>query len=147
MKVYILIRKMDDFESSAAATPHLSLEAAQAAMADDFKDILEVFGLSPNDEQEEEKQWGIEEKSAHIRYDICSRYADWSIQEHDLPVQLAIRVRDGMVQEAIANADISVDVFDLDSQDLAEDGKTFEVDRLDADYQKLGKEPGWRAVY
>lgn len=147
MKVYILIRKMDDFESSAVATPHLSLEAAQAAMADDFKDILEVFGLSPNDEQEEEKQWGIEEKSAHIRYDICSRYADWSIQEHDLPVQLAIRVRDGMVREAIANADISVDVFDLDSQDLAEDGKTFEVDRLDADYQKLGKEPGWRAVY
>ena len=116
-------------------------------MADDFKDILEVFGLSPNDEQEEEKQWGIEEKSAHIRYDICSRDADWSIQEHDLPVQLAIRVRDGMVQEAIANADISVDVFDLDSQDLAEDGKTFEADRLDADYQKLGKEPGWRAVY
>lgn len=147
MKVYILIRKMDDFESSAVATPHLSLEAAQAAMADDFKDILEVFGLSPNDEQEEEKQWGIEEKSAHIRYDICSRYADWSIQEHDLPVQLAIRVRDGMVQEAIANADISVDVFDLDSQDLAEDGKTFEADRLDADYQKLGKEPSWRAVY
>lgn len=147
MKVYILIRKMDDFESSAVATPHLSLEAAQAAMADDFKDILEVFGLSPNDEQEEEKQWGIEEKSGHIRYDICSRYADWSIQEHDLPVQLAIRVRDGMVQEAIANADISVDVFDLDSQDLAEDGKTFEADRLDADYQKLGKEPGWRAVY
>lgn len=147
MKVYILIRKMDDFESSAVATPHLSLEAAQAAMADDFKDILEVFGLSPNDEQEEEKQWGIEEKSAHIRYDICSRYADWSIQEQDLPVQLAIRVRDGMVQEAIANADISVDVFDLDSQDLAEDGKTFEADRLDADYQKLGKEPGWRAVY
>ena len=147
MKVYILIRKMDDFESSAVATPHLSLEAAQAAMADDFKDILEGFGLSPNDEQEEEKQWGIEEKSAHIRYDICSRYADWSIQEHDLPVQLAIRVRDGMVQEAIANADISVDVFDLDSQDLAEDGKTFEADRLDADYQKLGKEPGWRAVY
>lgn len=147
MKVYILIRKMDNFESSAVATPHLSLEAAQAAMADDFKDILEVFGLSPNDEQEEEKQWGIEEKSAHIRYDICSRYADWSIQEHDLPVQLAIRVRDGMVQEAIANADISVDVFDLDSQDLAEDGKTFEADRLDADYQKLGKEPGWRAVY
>lgn len=147
MKVYILIRKMDDFESSAVATPHLSLEAAQASMADDFKDILEVFGLSPNDEQEEEKQWGIEEKSAHIRYDICSRYADWSIQEHDLPVQLAIRVRDGMVQEAIANADISVDVFDLDSQDLAEDGKTFEADRLDADYQKLGKEPGWRAVY
>lgn len=147
MTVYILIRKMDDFESSAVATPHLSLEAAQAAMADDFKDILEVFGLSPNDEQEEEKQWGIEEKSAHIRYDICSRYADWSIQEHDLPVQLAIRVRDGMVQEAIANADISVDVFDLDSQDLAEDGKTFEADRLDADYQKLGKEPGWRAVY
>lgn len=147
MKVYILIRKMDDFESSAVATPHLSLEAAQAAMADDFKDILEVFGLSPNDEQEEEKQWGIEEKSAHIRYDICSRYADWSIQEHDLPVQLAIRVRDGMVQEAFANADISVDVFDLDSQDLAEDGKTFEADRLDADYQKLGKEPGWRAVY
>ena len=147
MKVYILIRKMDDFEASAVATPHLSLEAAQAAMADDFKDILEVFGLSPNDEQEEEKQWGIEEKSAHIRYDICSRYADWSIQEHDLPVQLAIRVRDGMVQEAIANADISVDVFDLDSQDLAEDGKTFEADRLDADYQKLGKEPGWRAVY
>ena len=147
MKVYILIRKMDDFESSAVATPHLSLEAAQAAMADDFKDILEVFGLSPNDEQEEEKQWGIEEKSAHIRYDICSRYADWSIQEHDLPVQLAIRVRDGMMQEAIANADISVDVFDLDSQDLAEDGKTFEADRLDADYQKLGKEPGWRAVY
>ncbi|MCG4528869.1 hypothetical protein [Intestinimonas massiliensis (ex Afouda et al. 2020)] len=147
MKVYILIRKMDDFESSAVATPHLSLEAAQAAMADDFKDILEVFGLSPNDEQEEEKQWSIEEKSAHIRYDICSRYADWSIQEHDLPVQLAIRVRDGMVQEAIANADISVDVFDLDSQDLAEDGKTFEADRLDADYQKLGKEPGWRAVY
>lgn len=147
MKVYILIRKMDDFESSAVATPHLSLEAAQAAMADDFKDILEVFGLSPNDEQEEEKQWSIEEKSAHIHYDICSRYADWSIQEHDLPVQLAIRVRDGMVQEAIANADISVDVFDLDSQDLAEDGKTFEADRLDADYQKLGKEPGWRAVY
>ena len=85
MKIFVLTRKMDDFESTAVATPHLSLEAAQAAMAEDFKDILEVFGLSPDDEQEEEKQWGIEEKSAHIRYDICSRYADWSIQEHDLP--------------------------------------------------------------
>lgn len=147
MKIFVLTRKMDDFESTAVATPHLSLEAAQAAMAEDFKDILEVFGLSPDDEQEEEKQWGIEEKSAHIRYDICSRYADWSIREHDLPVQMAIRVREGMVQEAIANADIYVEVFDLDTQDLAEDGKTFEADRLDAEYQKLGKEPGWRAVY
>ena len=136
MKIFVLTRKMDDFESTAVATPHLSLEAAQAAMAEDFKDILEVFGLSPDDEQEEEKQWGIEEKSAHIRYDICSRYAAWSIKEHDMPVQLAI-----------ANADIYVEVFDLDAQDLAEDGKAFEADRLDADYQKLGKEPGWRAVY
>lgn len=147
MKIFVLTRKMDDFESTAVATPYLSLEAAQAAMTEDFKDILEVFGLSPDDEQEEEKQWGIEEKSAHIRYDICSRYADWSIQEHDLPVQMAIRVREGMVQEAIANADIYVEVFDLDTRDLAEDGKTFEADRLDADYQKLGKEPSWRAVY
>ena len=147
MKIFVLTRKMDDFESTAVATPYLSLEAAQAAMTEDFKDILEVFGLSPDDEQEEEKQWGIEEKSAHIRYDICSSYADWSIQEHDLPVQMAIRVREGMVQEAIANADIYVEVFDLDTQDLAEDGKTFEADRLDADYQKLGKEPSWRAVY
>ena len=60
---------------------------------------------------------------------------------------MAIRVREGMVQEAIANADIYLEVFDLDTQDLAEDGKTFEADRLDADYQKLGKEPSWRAVY
>ena len=55
MKIFVLTRKMDDFESTAVATPHLSLEAAQAAMAEDFKDILEVFGLSPDDEQEEEK--------------------------------------------------------------------------------------------
>lgn len=49
MKIFVLTRKMDDFESAAVATPYLSLEAAQAAMTEDFKDILEVFGLSPDD--------------------------------------------------------------------------------------------------
>ena len=46
MKIFVLTRKMDDFESTAVATPYLSLEAAQAAMTEDFKDILEVFGLT-----------------------------------------------------------------------------------------------------
>ena len=41
MKIFVLTRKMDDFESTAVATPYLSLEAAQAAMTEDFKDILE----------------------------------------------------------------------------------------------------------
>lgn len=63
MKIFVLTRKMDDFESTAVATPYLSLEAAQAAMTEDFKDILEVFGLSPDRTSRKRRSSGvIEEK-------------------------------------------------------------------------------------
>lgn len=147
MKVYIVTQSSDDFETDISVKPFLTQEAAQAAMEQDLKDTLELFGLKPDDEQNEKKQWGSDANSAYIRYDIMSRYANWSIEEHDLPVKLAVRVHNGMVQEAVANADIDLDVFDLDTQEMSEDGKTHEADRLDAEYKKLSRELGWRVVY
>ena len=72
---------------------------------------------------------------------------NWRIEEHDLQVELAVEVKDGLVQAVYANVDIFPEVFDLDVSDFAEDSEMAEADVKAAELEKLKQQPGWRAVY
>ena len=42
----------------------------------------------------------------------------WRIEEQDLAVEVAVKVHGGLVQSAVANADVDLDVYDLDVSDF-----------------------------
>ena len=62
-------------------------------------------------------------------------------------MEVAVEVRQGLVQAIYANTDIFPEVFDLDVSDFAEDSEVAEADMKAADLEKLKQQPGWRAVY
>lgn len=62
-------------------------------------------------------------------------------------MQVAVRVKGGLVEEVHANADVSMDVFDLDVSDFPDEGEQDEADRKEAELEELVKSPGWRAVW
>ena len=71
----------------------------------------------------------------------------WRIEEHELLVEMAVEVSQGLVQAIYANTDIYPEVYDLDSSDFAEDSEMAEADIRAAELEKLKQQPGWRAVY
>lgn len=71
----------------------------------------------------------------------------WSIQKQELDIQVAVEVQDGLVQTIYANADISAEVYDLDSTDVREGTEIAESDIRKAELDKVINWPGWRAVW
>lgn len=64
-----------------------------------------------------------------------------------MDVQVAVRVQGGLVQDVHANADVSVNVYDLDVSDFPDEGEQAEADKKEAELEELVKAPGWRAVW
>ena len=62
-------------------------------------------------------------------------------------MQVAVRVAGGLVQEVHSNADVDVDVYDLDVSDFPDEGEQEAVDQKEAELEELVKSPGWRAVW
>lgn len=72
---------------------------------------------------------------------------NWRIEECRLDARVAVRVKGGLVEEVYSNADVSVEVYDLDVSDFPDDGEQDEADRKEAELESLVKSPGWRAVW
>lgn len=147
MKIYTLIHLQDTAITDADAMPFLTKDAAHAAMKAAWEEALKAAGIDPAEPQREEREWDCGEDTASIRIDFNSVYETWKITEHDLDVQVAVKVYGGLVQQIIANAGISAKVYDLDVSDFPDEGEQEEADSRAAEYEKLQKMTGWSHVW
>ena len=136
MKVYILMT--NDFDLDV----FLSHEAAEAEMLKRYREMVKSNGWNPDVPSENYC-------AEHSRADVYANddHFGWTICEKELDVCVAVKVEGGMVQEAIANAGVNLDVYDLDSQDFTDDGTETEADALEREYDELSKTPGWSYVW
>ena len=145
MKLYILIHAQDvDSTWGSSAKPFIDRTAAQVAMRQDYEDTVKRWGFDETSQTEEYKAY-CHDGEALVRNDTDMER--WRIEEHELQVEVAVEVRQGLVQAIYANTDIFPEVFDLDVSDFVEDSEVAEVDIKAAKLEKLKQQPGWRAVY
>ena len=145
MKLYILIHEQDtDSTWGSSAKPFIDRAAAQDTMRQDYEDTVKRWGFDETSQTEEYKAY-CHDGEALVRNDTDMER--WRIEEHELQVEVAVEVRQGLVQAIYANTDIFPEVFDLDVSEFAEDSEVAEADMKAADLEKLKQQPGWRAVY
>lgn len=147
MKIYTLVHLQDSAITDADAAPYLTKEAAQAAMKTAWEEALKAAGIDPTEPKRDEREWECGEDTASIRVDFDSVFETWKIVEHSLPVDIAVRVKGGMVQQIISNAGVSAEVFDLDVSDFPDEGEEDEAYDKEAEYEKLLKTPGWEEIW
>lgn len=135
MKIYLVIDEQDtDAAWGCNVAVFLNREAAVEHMKRDFNESLErwEFDLSKNSE---ERHAECDENEATIQDGKDTER--WRVEERELSVELAVEVREGLVQNVYANADVSADVYDLD----------VEADRKEAELNERVKAYGWRNVW
>ncbi len=75
------------------------------------------------------------------------------IQEHDLPVKVAVCVEGGFIESAIATSDVMFDVYDCDGQDIASDvnadGESLKTigEKAREEFDALAKAPEYITIY
>lgn len=145
MKVFVLINEQDtDASNQSTVQLFLNKEAAQAEMRKQFKAELPSWNVdAENLTDDQECECG--EDTAVIRNDPDS--TNWRIEEQELDVQVAVRVKGGLVQSAYSNADVGVDVYDLDTSDWSDEEEQWEADQKEAELDELVKSPDWRTVW
>lgn len=145
MKLYILIHEQDtDSAWGSSAKPFIDRAAARDTMRQDYEDTIKAWGFDEANQTEEHSSY-CHDGEARVRDD--TDIENWRIEEHDLQVELAVEVKEGLVQAIYANADIFPEVYDLDVSDFAEDSEVAEADMKAAELERLKQQPGWRAVY
>ena len=145
MKLYILIHEQDtDSAWGSSAKPFIDRAAAQDMMRQDYEDTVKRWGVDETSQTEEYKAY-CHDGEALVRNNTDMER--WRIEEHDLQVDVAVEVKQGLVQAIYANTDIFPEVFDLDVSDFAEDSEVAEADMKAAELEKLKQQPRWRAVY
>lgn len=147
VKIYTLIHLQDTAITDADAMPFLTKDAAQVAMKAAWEKDLKAAGIDPAEPQHEEREWDCGENTASIRIDFNSVYETWKITEHDLDVQVAVKVYGGVVQQIIANAGISAKVYDLDVSDFPDEEEQEIAIAKEAEYKNLQKDAGWEKVW
>lgn len=135
MKIYILVCEQDtDYGCSAEVSSFIRKEDAQTTMRADWEESVKDWEYDAKEHKDEDECY-CEEDSAIIRDGMDSMY--WRIEEQELDVQVAVRVKGGLVQEIHANADVSADVYDLDVSDFPEEGEQDEADKKEAKLDEL----------
>lgn len=145
MTIYILVHEQDtDAAWGCDVKPFTDKQAALDAMRADWQESVKDWEYDAR-EHGDDDECECGEATAVIRDgdDVES----WRIEEHDLDVQVAVRVKGGLVEDVHANADVSVDVYDLDVSDFPDEGEQDEANRKEAELDKLVKSPGWRNVW
>lgn len=140
MKIYLLIHEQDtDAAWGCNVQPFTDKQAAQDAMCKDWE-------ASMKDWEYNSHEHGDEDEAACGEVEAVLREGDdtehWRIEEHELDVQVAVDVHEGMVQAVHANADVGVGVYDRDITD--------DMDALEAVEKELDERvsaSGWRAVW
>jgi len=145
MTLYVLIHEQDtDSAWGADAKVFLTPEAARDAMRIAYEAALKAWGFDES-LQTDEHECYFEDAKAALRDD--SDIEHWRIEEQKVGVEMAIRVKGGLVEVVYANADVYPDVYDLDVSDYPDDGEVEDADSKEAELEELIKQPGWRSVW
>lgn len=145
MKLFLLVHEQNTCVAFGTnVTPFLSMDSAKATMRAEYDATLKEWNFDVND-QTEDYSCAYEENKARIRDDIDVE--NWWIEEHEIEVEMAIKVKGGLVQAIYANADVYPDVYDLDVSDYPDAGEQVEADDKEAELNKRIVQPGWRSVW
>ena len=145
MKIYNLIHEQDtDAAWGCDVRSFTDKLSAQNAMRESWESTVKAWEYDAK-EHKDEDECECCESTAVIRDD--SDVESWRIEEQELDVQIAVRVKGGLVEEVHANADVSVEVYDLDVSDCPDDGGQDEADKKEVELEELVKSPGWRNVW
>lgn len=145
MTIYILVHEQDtDAAWGCNVKPFTDKQSAMDAMRADWQETVKVWEYDAKEHNDEDECECCGDTAVIRDGDDVE---NWRIEEHDLPVELAVEVKGGLVQNVYANADVSVDVYDLDVSDFPDEGEQEEVDNKETELEELVKSPGWRNVW
>lgn len=145
MKVYILITEQDtDSGTGADVQLFLDKDAASEEMHRQYYEELPTWGINIEDVGEDQECW-VDDADAAIRDGIDS--IRWRIEERDLDIQAAVRVKGGQVGAVYSNADIGVEVYDLDVSDYPCEGEQEAADARKHELEELISDPHWQIAW
>lgn len=145
MTLYLLIHTQDtNAVCDCDVKPFTDKQAAQSAMRESWEDSVKVWEYNSHEHHDEDEATCGETEAILRENDEVEH---WRIDKQQLDVQVAVRVKGGLVEEIYANADVYPDVYDLDVSDFPDEGEEDEADRKGAELDDLVKSSGWRSVY
>ena len=148
MKIYVLIYEENSDTRCGADVIHFATEnEAVEAMREKYKASL--------------KNLNHDETEHRDGYDCCCTYMTatiiegedsyyWRIEAREIEVpapRIAVEVIGGMVQNVYADADVSVDVFDLDVSDFPEDGEADDAENRGEELKAFCSRPDVKQVW
>ena len=146
MKIYVLIHEQD---TESAWGSHVSLflnrDLAEASMRKCWEDALKSWEFDLDKEMYVDHCWEYNHDNAAVL--DGTDIERWRIEEQDLAVGVAVKVHGGLVQSVIANADVDLDVYDLDVSDFPDEGEEDEADERRRVFEELASRPDWRSVW
>ncbi len=146
MKIYVLIHEQD---TDSAWGSHVSLflnrDLAEATMRKCWEDTLKSWEFDLDKEMYDDHCWEYNHDNAAVL--DGTDIERWRIEEQDLAVEVAVKVHGGLVQSAVANADVDLDVYDLDVSDFPDEGEEDETDERRRVFEELASRPDWRSVW
>lgn len=146
MKIYVLIHEQD---TESAWGSHVSLflnkDLAEASMRKCWEDALKSWEFGLDKEMYDDHCWEYNHDNAAVLDGMDIER--WRIEEQDLAVGVAVKVHGGLVQSVIANADVDLDVYDLDVSDFPDEGEEDEADERRRVFEELASRPDWRSVW
>lgn len=145
MKLFLLIHEQDtDAAWGSSVDLFSTLEVAQAKMKTAYEKTVESWDFDIEN-QTDDHCCEFSDMDASIR--DGSDIETWRIEEKELDVNIAVKVHGGMVQEVYSDADVGVEVYDLDSSDFAEESELTETEQRECELDEQIAQPGWRAVW
>ena len=146
MKLYLLVNEQDtDNGFGANAAPYTDQEAAQAALREDWENALKSWGFDTSLPETDDHY--CECKADHAVIHDGNDGESWHIEEHEVSVNVAVEVIGGMVTNVYADADLHVQVYDMDVSDFPDKGEQDAVDAKAKELETLTKSPGWGCVW
>lgn len=146
MKIYALIHEQD---TESAWGSHVSLflnrDLAEATMRKCWEDTLKSWEFDLDKEMYDDHCWEYNHDNAAVL--DGTDIERWRIEEQDLAVGVAVKVHGGLVQSIIANADVDLDVYDLDVSDFPDEGEEDEADERRRVFEELASRTDWRSVW
>ena len=146
MKIYVLIHEQD---TESAWGSHVSMflnrDLAEATMRKCWEDTLKSWEFDLDKEMYDDHCWEYNHDNAAVL--DGTDIERWRIEEQDLAVGVAVKVHGGLVQSVIANADVDLDVYDLDVSDFPDEGEEDEADERRRVFEELASRPDWRSVW
>ena len=153
MEYYALIcEENSDSRCGSDVFLFFSSDFAREQMEAKYKRSLELLRFDTT-KHEDDYRCECGEKSASIVMDMDT--FSWRIEQ--LPVEgnpiafsgvdVAIEVRGGLVQNVYANGPVSVEVYDLDSSDFANEEELTQTEVRECELKESISEPGWERVW